>query len=420
MNKGWIRPAGWALLALGAVSGAGAMAAPASKSETPVAEIVLLRHGVRSPTSAPDAHAGYASQPWPSWPVAPGILTPHGHAGMQALGAFYRQRLIASGNLGQTCPTADQLQVIADTTPRNKESAQAVIDGLVPGCHLSFLAMPGDDNNPLFHYVKGDKDKDDDAASPALTEVSPALAELQAILLGCNDKACLTSASASGKKLLIEDGKPTAKAGKLSGTFSENLMLAYAEGKPASDVAWGRAGAARLGKVIVLHNEAFARDKKSMPAAALAGSNLAAHILATLQAAAGEPATVAAFSTSGRGTFVLVGHDTNLANIAGVFGLDWHDTNRPDDYPPGGGLVFDLFNRGNQYVVKVSALMPSMDDLRGNQFGDMRPAKLHVSGCDGHDACPLTTFTKAVTKSIDTSRVMPSLPAMTPQSQGTP
>jgi len=418
MRQGWIRPAGWAVLALATVGGADAMAAPASAGETPVAEIVLLRHGVRSPTSAPDAHASYASQPWPSWPVAPGILTPHGHAGMQALGVFYRQRLIASGSLSQACPTADQLQVIADTTPRNKESAQAVIDGLVPGCHLSFLAMPGDNNNPLFHYVKGDKD--DDAASPALTEIPPALAELQSILLGCNDKACLKAASASGKTLLIEGDKPTPKAGKLSGTFSENLMLAYAEGKPANEVAWGRADAARLGKVIVLHNDAFARDKKSMPAAAQAGSNLAAHILATLQAAAGEPTTTAAFSSHGRGTFVLIGHDTNLANIAGVFGLDWHDANRPDDYPPGGGLVFDLFKRGNQYVVKVSALMPSMDDLRGNKFDDMRPAKLHVSGCGGHDACPLTTFAAAATKAIDTSRVMASLPAMTLQVQGTP
>ncbi|WP_250624614.1 histidine-type phosphatase [Pinirhizobacter soli] len=403
---------------IAAVGGADTVAAPASRGETPVAEIVLLRHGVRSPTSAPDAHASYASQPWPSWPVAPGILTPHGHAGMQALGAFYRQRLIASGNLGKACPTADQLQVIADTTPRNKESAQAVIDGLVPGCHVSFLAMPGDDNNPLFHYVKGDKD--DDAASPSPTEISPALAELQAILLGCNDKACLKAASASGKTLLVEDDKPTPKAGKLSGTFSENLMLAYAEGKPANEVAWGRADAALLGKVIVLHNDAFARDKKSMPAATQAGSNLAAHILATLQTAAGESTTTAAFSSQGRGTFVLIGHDTNLANIAGVFGLDWHDTNRPDDYPPGGGLVFDLFKRGNQYVVKVSALMPSMDDLRSNHFDDVKPAKLHVGGCGGHDACPLATFAAAATKSIDSSRVMPSLPAMTPQSQGSP
>lgn len=420
MRKGWIRPAGWALLALAVVGSADTMAAPAPHGETPVAEIVLLRHGVRSPTSAPDAHASYASQPWPSWPVAPGILTPHGHAGMQALGAFYRQRLIAGGSLGQVCPTADQLQVIADTTPRNKESAQAVIDGLVPGCHLSFLAMPGDGNNPLFHYTTGDKDKDDDATISALTEVSPALAELQAILLGCSDRACLKAASASGKKLLVEDDKPAPKAGKLSGTLSENLMLAYAEGKPANEVAWGRADAARLGKVIVLHNDAFARDKKSMPAAALAGSNLAAHILATLQAAAGEPTTASAFSSRGRGTFVLIGHDTNLANIAGVFGLDWHDANRPDDYPPGGGLVFDLFKRGNQYVVKVSALMPSMDDLRGNHFDDMRPAKMHVGGCGGHNECPLTDFASAAKKSIDATRVMPNLPAMTPQSQGAP
>src|ERR1700749_3846155 len=39
---------------------------------------------------------------------------------------------------------------------------------------------------------------------------------------------------------------------------------------------------------------------------------------------------------------ILVGHDTNLANIAGTLNLNWLINGRRDDTPPGGALVFEL------------------------------------------------------------------------------
>ena len=41
--------------------------------------------------------------------------------------------------------------------------------------------------------------------------------------------------------------------------------------------------------------------------------------------------------------FILVGHDTNLANIAGALDLNWLIDGRRDDTPPGGALVFELW-----------------------------------------------------------------------------
>ena len=40
---------------------------------------------------------------------------------------------------------------------------------------------------------------------------------------------------------------------------------------------------------------------------------------------------------------IVVGHDTNISNIAGLLGISWLlDGYPPDDTPPGGALVFEL------------------------------------------------------------------------------
>ena len=56
---------------------------PAAAADGLRLRVVLLRHGVRSPTQAPDALAKYADQAWAAWPVPPGQLTEHGIAAMQ-------------------------------------------------------------------------------------------------------------------------------------------------------------------------------------------------------------------------------------------------------------------------------------------------------------------------------------------------
>jgi hypothetical protein len=98
-----------------------AEAAQTPASERIVQQIVLIRHGIRSPTATPDALAVYASEPWPTWPVDPGQLTPHGAQLMQSLGRWYRQRLSDTGVAVDTCGNAATVKLIADSTPRNRD-----------------------------------------------------------------------------------------------------------------------------------------------------------------------------------------------------------------------------------------------------------------------------------------------------------
>lgn len=397
---------------------AAASASPVAPAETTRLDIVLMRHGVRSPTKPAETYAAYADGDWPAWPVAPGVLTPHGHDGVTAIGRRLRQLFIDDGVLATACSRPASFVVIGDSTPRNRESSAAFLDGATPGCRSSFLAMEAAANNPLFHFIKdadrGKADDDDDDGAAASLVAPPALAELQTVLLGCAPADCVQVAARQHKKLLLESPDRLAKAMKLAGTLSENLMLAYVEGVPMDSVAFGRADVAVLGRLITLHNAQFAATKKTMPAAANAGSNLVAHIAASLDAAHGTKPAVAPLSASGRGVVVLVGHDTNLANVAGVLGLDWHDPLTPDDYPPGGALVFSLVHRGNTDIVRIRSLMPSMDALRANRFDEVTAKPVRVQGCGRIGECTIGEFDALVRKAVDPARVDTALPVMTP------
>ncbi|HEY4292903.1 histidine-type phosphatase [Luteibacter sp.] len=372
-------------------------------------EVVLMRHGVRSPTKPASNYADYANAKWPEWPVAPGMLTSHGRDGMIGIGARLRDQFTADRLLGQTCPDASSFVVIGDSTPRNRESSEALVQGLAPGCDTGFLATEGASNNPLFHYHEAEDGVGARPARDSLSPQPPALEELQSTLLGCTPTTCPAIAKRDGKKLLPTDPD---KATKLTGTLSENLMLAFAQGMLMDDVAFNRGGVDLLGRLITLHNDEFAATKKSMPAAAQAGSNLVAHIASTFGLAPARPADVEPLLASRKGIVVLVGHDTNLANVAGVLGLDWHDPKRPDDYPPGGALLLSLVHHEGHDVIRIRDLMPSMLELRTNRYTDMKTSPVRVAGCHAVGECTPEEFRAIVAKAIDATRVDAALPSM--------
>src|ERR1700755_1278991 len=61
--------------------------------------LLFVRHGVRSPTKANTAYAPFAVDAWPTWPVAPSDLTPHGQQLLTLLGAYYRNYFVDQGLL---------------------------------------------------------------------------------------------------------------------------------------------------------------------------------------------------------------------------------------------------------------------------------------------------------------------------------
>jgi 4-phytase/acid phosphatase len=351
--------------------------------------VILSRHGVRSPTWTQERLDSYSALPWPSWGVPPGNLTARGYQLIQDFGSFDREAFAAKGLFAaKGCEDASKTYIWADTDQRTLASGKAIAEGLFPGCPLEVHSLAPGTSDPLFHpAASGVTPVDADSAfvelsarlkRPVDPQQSELLEELQHVLLGCDPKTACTTARVPATPLLgaanaVVRGKgdhvaelqgPLAQAS----TFSEDLLLEYADGMPMSQVGWGKVDEAQLRRFLALHSDYFDLMHRTPSFARLEASNMLARINCTLkQAVDGMPAADA-IGPPGTKLVILAGHDTNIAGIAALLGLHWRLDGRDDDTPPGTELAFELWqDTHGAYSVHVNVAMQTLRQLRDVQ-----------------------------------------------------
>lgn len=357
------------------------------------AVVVLMRHGVRSPTH-PEELAQYARQPWRKFDVKPGYLTAHGSALAQQLGDYYRKTYLP----GTGCPAQGAVSIWTDVDERTIETGKAVAAGFAPGCGLTVGHASGD-SDPLFDppdvakvdaalslaSLQGAVGGDPNSLNSAFRAQFAALEEI----LGCTSSSACKSISSVPSTI---DSKGDGRLASLSGGIdlaagaAENLLLEYTDGAPSP--GWGRLTANRLIEVIQLHALAKQLEHNKYAGRAHA-SNIMAHVLHELQ------------SPQARVSF-LVGHDTQLEELSGLFGLSWLvKGDAMNDTPPGSALVWELHAaaNGSQYV-RVYFLAQSLDDMRTGHGTNPQRVPVFVPGCPSLD-CPIDTFANVVNGAID-------------------
>ena len=410
--------------------------------------VYLSRHGVRSPTGNPEKYNAYSAAPWPAWSVPPGYLTARGYQLMKLFGAYDRARLAAEGLLASSgCADAAQVTILADSDQRTRQTGMALAEGLFPGCSVPVHARPEGAPDPLFHFQHAAARLDPALAQAAidgriggdpanLTEVfRPQLQVLDSILAGCG-----RSDAANPKRISIFSA-PVAPArssgshmaelrGPLSvaSSMAESLLLEYAEGFAGDKLGWDCLNQANLRQIMQLHTAEADFSERTPAVARMLASNLLDHILEAIeQSAAGKPVPGAPGRPGDRVLF-LVGHDTNIATVAGALGLDWILDGRFDDTPPGGALVFELWRspRDGEFFVRVYYTAQTLRQMR-----EMSPLTLEnppptvplfVPGCKPVAAsgvlspsaagapdfsCSLDDFASAVRRAIDPAFVLP-------------
>jgi len=113
---------------------------------------------------------------------------------------------------------------------------------------------------------------------------------------------------------------------------------------------------------------------------------------------------------------VIVGHDTNITNIAGMLDLFWLIPGyQRDDTPPGGALVFELWcaPAGRDCAVHTYYMAQAPDQLREARALSLEspPAKVKVfvPACSGNDedySCSWSDFDHAVEAASDPAFVL--------------
>ena len=175
-----------------------------------------------------------------------------------------------------------------------------------------------------------------------------------------------------------------------TGSVSIQLVTGAVRSVPMKDVAWGRLSREEIGRLLEFHSIKFEYEARTPYTAARAASPLASRMLEAMQ--------------HGPKLTVLVGHDTNIANLGGFLDLHWTLPDYPrDDPPPGGALGFEVLAdpAGKQYV-RAFYRAQTMDQVRELQAldGDNKPAYvyLEIPGCA--EPCALADFAAQVGKEL--------------------
>ena len=375
---------------------------------TPDRIVLLMRHGVRPPTKNPPMKAGIAADPWPSWDVPPGHLTRHGAEAIRLVGAF-DARVLAAGLAGPGCPAPGAVAVYSDSDQRTIATGDAWIAGFAPGCTVANEHKPQDTPDPLFSPldmggIAYDPARADAAVKAGLgaggiaaveAKQRDVLARLDAIYCGPRPRrAC----GLSGTPTRLDPPEPGKKPGfsgalDLGSTAGQILLLEYADGKPMAEVGWGRASKADIALAGRLHAVEYSVLARPLYVAASNSALVVPKMLDWLTAPAGPKVGM------------IVGHDTQLAALAGLLDLHWQTPGfAADDPSPGQAIGFERLHdaNGREYA-RIVLRAQGLDQIRDlAPLDDAAPATvetLPIPGCA--DPCPLDRFTAIVRQRLD-------------------
>lgn len=374
-----------ALIASAALSAAPLTAAYADEAVL-LKEVMLVRHGVRSPLWKPGELAELTSKKWPEWPVKPGMLSARGAALVYQQWTPERARLMALG------VTAPEVFICADSMQRTVQTAEAILSTLSPKQDIAPVVYDRIFVAPIFHPVRtGTSEFDKTAAyKDIIANTGGSLASLKLELAGqleqiTNICGPLSAGGAEryqlkqGDNFLAipseidfgDDGANVAITGGLgdAGMIAENFLMEYCQWTE-NNAGWGLVNGEVLGNIMPVHvnildavnrAEHVALPKASQLTALMTSSLLGSDYgLAKIEPAIKVPAKAAKVS-------VFVGHDANIAGVAQLLGLNWQLPGfAPNQIPPGSCLVLSLWQRDGRQCVTAEFVGLSLSAFHSN------------------------------------------------------
>ena len=396
--------------------------------------VVLSRHGVRAPLTSQADLDKFSAAPWPKWPIAPGMQTSHGNELIRIFGSWDRARWSSEGLFAPTgCDDAIRVTIVADTDQRTRETGKYLAEGIFPGCGVATHGQPEGSVDPLFRSLNVGVIHPDSALAAAaiegrigenpqaLTEVyRPQLTALDRILAGCGklpanpNRTSLfdipVNLKAGNGDPLISSRSPLATGA----TYAENLLLEYTQGMSDADTGWGCLDGATLRYVMQLDTAQWDYGSRTTAVARMYASNLLEHIQKTLQQGASGKPIAGALGKPDDKLVILVGHDSNIAAVAGALRLDWVLDGRVDDTPPGGALLFELWRprSGGAPYIRVEYTAQTLEQMRRTEpLSAANPpgiAPIFVPGCSRQDlSCTVEGFSSTMQQAIDPAYVIP-------------
>lgn len=341
--------------------------------------VQVSRHGVRPPTESNEKLLTSVTQrKWPTWLVPFGNLTGHGYTGAVEMGRYRGEVLRAAGLIPRGCPDASQLLVHASPLQRTKATAQALLDGMFPGCGL----QPG--------YVHGKQDALFQANEMPFAALDPAKAKAEILkALGGSVEAAQARYKPFEEKLREVVCLPATDCpyGKQDWTLEQNakgrfaikglsaganmgevFRLEYSQGLPLDKVTFGNGRtAAEVSSLMVLTKAKYDYLNDIPYIASRGASELMNQIALELKQGTPLEQKDAPDSPPDVPLMLLVAHDTNISYLRTMLGFGWKQGDYiANNIPPVGTLQFERYKevKTGEYFLRIAFEAQSMDQIR--------------------------------------------------------
>jgi len=381
--------------------------------------VELSRHGVRPPTPGNRREMEAATQrPWPIWRTRDGELTGHGYAAVVNKGRWEGEHYRQLGLLTAGCPQPQTIYVRASPLQRTRATAEALVDGVFPGCGVAIHHVAGDDD-PLFQTeafaaTRPDPARQRAAVAATAGDLAARQRALQPAIQALKQAVCLSEARCAlfdqpWQIRQSKSGKPYVAGLSVMASMAETLRLGWSENLPLSQIAWGNiTRASQIGAILPLLTANYDLSNDVLYTAQKRGSIL---LDAMLKQIAGEDAAPNAR------WLLLVAHDTNIAMVRTLMGFSWTLPGYTrGNIPPGSSLVLERWrdNASGQRFLRLYFQAQSLDALRRLQPIDAahpllreewRQADCRVTPVG--TLCPLKSAVRALSQQIDQQAVTP-------------
>ncbi|MBS1098610.1 hypothetical protein JK191_13890 [Gluconobacter sphaericus] len=362
----------------------------AHAQERILAEVVIMRHGIRAPILPSVSTPSLTQRPWVRWENAPGQLTHHGRQVVNIVGHFQAMAWRRMGLMPADCPVSEAFTAIADTDQRTLDTAQEFVGASFPTCNIPVTPATALPENPFRPVETTETLRTATVAmSRALEGFHPdpvmvrTMKEFGEVMENPDWNVAPGKVSVVGNEWPVLRG-PLLAAFQVTDTF----MMEYEEGMTTG---WGKLNEADVERLLSL-NTLYARLTRRVSGVAEPETAVIGRLIndAFVQSVNGK-----------RHVTLIVGHDDTLNALAGELDLHWHAAGLPADMPlPAGALIFDLLDEGqHQLGVRFRYSAPALDDARmPEQLQKHGPVSMTVisNKCGEEKVCSYSVFQKII------------------------
>ncbi len=380
----------WAVMLLvagmPAAVGAQVKRSPEFKDNHKLKEVVVLsRHNIRAPLSGNGSALGnLTSHEWTNWSAAPSELTSRGGALETMMGQFFRKWLVDEGLFPENyTPTADEVNVYANSMQRTIATAQYFTSGFMPTANLTINHRYAPSKmDPIFNpqLTKVSKEFKEEAmkqiaamgGKKGIVGINEEIAPNYALIAEVLDLQNSPSAK-EGKikafdnyntEILLEKYKEPAMKGSLkdANSASDAFILQYYEEPDSVKAGFGKNLTREQWSEIAKIKDVYGDVLFTAPVVAV---NVAHPLLQYMRDELVSPDRKFTF---------LVGHDSNIASVAAALEVEPYEVPNAIEKktPIGSKIVIEKWvdNDGEEYAA-INLVYQSVDQLKNMSLLDL-------------------------------------------------